>query len=52
MYVSGPWVKGVWEWVYESVWAHGWKGLGIGLCKYWGPWVKWVRARCMCLGHG
>ena len=25
---------------------------GMGVCKHWGSWVKWVRARCMCLGHG
>ena len=24
----------------------------MGVCKYWGSWVKWVRGRCMCLGHG
>ena len=24
----------------------------MGVCKYWGPWVKWVRARCLCLGMG
>ena len=24
----------------------------MGVCKHWGSWVKWVRARCMCLGHG
>ena len=30
MSVSGPWVKGVWGWMYESVWARGWKDLGDG----------------------
>ena len=25
---------------------------GIGVCKYWGPWVKRVRDGCLCLGHG
>ena len=27
--LSHKW-KGVWGWVYESVWTHGWKGLGDG----------------------
>ena len=30
MSVYGPWVKGVWGWVSESVWARGLKGLGDG----------------------
>ena len=25
---------------------------GMGVCKYWGPWVKGVRGGCLCLGHG
>ena len=25
---------------------------GMGVCKYWGRWVKGVRVGCLCLGHG
>ena len=24
----------------------------MGMCKFWGSWVKWVRDGCLCLGHG
>ena len=24
----------------------------MGVCKYWGPWVKEDRGGCLCLGHG
>ena len=25
---------------------------GMGVCKYWGPWVKGFRDGCLCLSHG
>ena len=46
------WMKGVWGWVYESVWSPWVKGFRAWVCKYWESWVKWVRARCLCLDHG
>ena len=25
----------------------------MGVCRYWGSWVKWVRARCvLVMGEG